>query len=116
MDGGARLAGPAQPKLWHLKRDSPEFNEVAKHLLTIEREQHAHHFKVGVIYMKHGQTTDSEYLSNGKPCAPPLAWACGPPDFTFHVDARAAGRPHPRQKRGATSFTPSWTRSRSASR
>ena len=70
-----------QPKLWHLRRNSPEFNEVAKHLLTIEREQHAHHFKVGVVYVKPEQTTDAEYFKNGlcggAPCGG-LGWGSGP--------------------------------------
>ena len=51
--------------MWHLKRQSPEFEEVAKQLLVIEREQHARHFKFGVVYVKHGQTSDVDYFANG---------------------------------------------------
>lgn len=39
--------------------------DIQKDLLLLEEQEGSVNFKFGVIYMKHGQTTDDEILSNG---------------------------------------------------
>lgn len=41
--------------------------DIQKDLLLLEEQEGSVNFKFGVIYMKQGQTTDDEILSNGKP-------------------------------------------------
>lgn len=40
--------------------------DIQKDLLLLEEQEGSVNFKFGVIYMKQGQTTDDEILSNGK--------------------------------------------------
>lgn len=40
--------------------------DIQKDLLLLEEQEGSVNFKFGVIYMRHGQTTDDEILSNGK--------------------------------------------------
>lgn len=40
--------------------------DIQKDLLLLEEQEGSVNFKFGIIYMKQGQTTDDEILSNGK--------------------------------------------------
>lgn len=40
--------------------------DIQKDLLLLEEQEGSVNFKFGIIYMKHGQTTDDEILSNGE--------------------------------------------------
>lgn len=40
--------------------------DIQKDLLLLEEQEGSVNFKFGVIYMKQGQTSDDEILSNGK--------------------------------------------------
>lgn len=40
--------------------------ELQKDLLLLEEQEGSVNFKFGIVYMKQGQTTDDEMLSNGK--------------------------------------------------
>lgn len=40
--------------------------DIQKDLLLLEEQEGSVNFKFGIIYMKHGQVTDDEILSNGE--------------------------------------------------
>lgn len=40
--------------------------DIQKDLLLLEEQEGSVNFKFGIIYMKQGQTSDDEILSNGK--------------------------------------------------
>lgn len=56
------------PNMERLEKNPKEIfsPDIQKDLLLLEEQEGSVNFKFGVIYMKHGQTTDDEILSNGK--------------------------------------------------